>query len=66
MSRHQHHKHNPHHESSRPKKKLHQNWIFIVGVILMLIAMVVYVLTMDESIVPADSGEPPITSPADI
>lgn len=66
MSRHQHHPHNPHHEPGQPKKKIHQSWIFIVAVILMLIAMAVYVLTMNESVVPVDLGEPPITSPADI
>ncbi|MEX1119295.1 MAG: hypothetical protein WEB60_10940 [Terrimicrobiaceae bacterium] len=65
MSRHQHHHHNPHNEHNKPKKKLHQSRVFLVAVILMLIAMGVYVLTMDESVVPADSGEPPIALPSE-
>jgi hypothetical protein len=33
------------------KKKPHQDWRIIVAAIFMMIAMIMYVLTMDESIV---------------
>jgi len=60
MSRHQHHHHNKHAtpESGRPKR-IHQNPWLIFGVVLMFIAMIVYVMTMDESEVPADMGGNP-------
>jgi len=41
MSPQQHHHQSPHHEQYKPGKKLHQNWLFIVAVILMIIAMAV-------------------------
>lgn len=55
MSRHQHHHHNKHHPKEAPRaRKLHQSPWLIIGVVLMLLAMVVYVFTMDESVEPAD------------
>jgi ABC-type nickel/cobalt efflux system permease component RcnA len=53
------HKHSDHHgHDHRPpaRRGLHKDWRAWLVVGLMLIAMAVYVLTMDESIVP---GEPP-------
>ena len=65
MSRHQHHP--SHHSHSTPsKKKFYNDWRLIVAVILMLIAMITYVLTMDESLEPALPGEPPTVQPAEI
>jgi len=62
MSTHQHDRDHPHHQShgtapppeapaSRAKP------IVIVGVILMLVALLAYVLTVDESIAPGEQGE---------
>jgi hypothetical protein len=50
-----------HHHTDPPKKKLHQDWRFIVAVVLMLIAMIVYVLTLDDAVVP---GKTPAPAPA--
>lgn len=50
-----------HHSTELPKKKLHQDWRFIVAVVLMLIAMFVYVATLDEAVVPVPA---PTAAPA--
>ena len=63
MSRHQHHHHNHPHSSSPAKPKgIHKNPWLIAGVVLMLIAMVVYVMTMDESVEPAVVPAAPVTA----
>jgi hypothetical protein len=49
------------HETKYTKKKLHQDWRFIVAVVLMLIAIVAYVMTLDDRMVPG----PAPASPAD-
>jgi hypothetical protein len=60
MSRHQHHHHNKHHPKEAPRaRKLHQNPWLIVGVVLMLLAMIIYVLTMDMSVEPAALDDSP-------
>ena len=61
MSRHHHHQNHPHHpqQNSSPKNAFHRGWLFVVAIILMLIAMGVYMLTLDESVVP-EPGEPGI------
>jgi hypothetical protein len=41
-----------HHTTDLPKKKLHQDWRFIVAVVLMLIAILTYVFTLDDSFIP--------------
>lgn len=67
MSRHQHHPHHPHNENSsvHPRKSFHRDWRFIVAVILMLIAIIVYVMTLDDSVVPVPTPEnPPGAQPA--
>src|SRR5664279_4745471 len=44
MSQHHHHHDHDHHQTAeRPKKKLHQDWRFIVAVVLMLIAIATYI-----------------------
>ena len=63
MSRHQHHHHNPHRHQDAKPKPFHRNKWFIIAVILMLIGMFIYVLTMDESVVPI-SADPAVTTPA--
>ncbi|MBN1346356.1 MAG: hypothetical protein JXQ73_26955 [Phycisphaerae bacterium] len=41
-------------------KKAKRQWIVVIGVALMLLAMVVYVLSMDEEVQPTEgSGTPP-------
>lgn len=42
-----------HHASHPPKKKPHQDWRIIVAAVFMMIAMIMYVLTMDEADAPA-------------
>jgi hypothetical protein len=52
------------HCSHGHKKKLHQDWRMWVIVGLMLGAMAIYLLTLDERIVPgaAPAGNPPATN----
>ena len=46
-----------HAESSRPKRKrLHKDWRVWVAVILMLAAMIIYVLTLDDSLLALCTG----------
>jgi hypothetical protein len=59
MNQHNHDKqhHGQHH--SKNKSGLHKDWrVWVVG--LMLIAMLIYVLTDDESIQPDGADSPPI------
>lgn len=61
MTKHQHDRNHPHHHSrggdapaaggSKPKT------IVVVGVVLMLVALVFYVLSVDESLAPGEGGE---------
>lgn len=37
--------------SAPKKKKVHQDWRIIVAAVVMMIAMILYVLTMDETVV---------------
>lgn len=48
----------------RQDRQLHRDWRIWLGVILMLAAMAIYVLTMDEAIVPGvpAGGSPPTTN----
>lgn len=42
-----------HHSASHPpKKKIHQDWRVIAAAVVMMIAMIMYVLTMDEADAP--------------
>ncbi len=49
-----------HHHSNQRKRGIHKDWRAWVVVLLMLAALVGYVMTMDESIVPGGgaSGQP--------
>jgi hypothetical protein len=44
---HKHHNHQTH-----PKRPLHQDWRLWTVVVVMLVAMAVYVMTMDEAVAP--------------
>ena len=48
------------------KKKPHQDWRVIVAAVVMMIAMIMYVLTMDETVVldPMKPAAPPVDAPA--
>lgn len=59
MSRHQHHHHNKDSQQEPRAKPFHRSWLFIVAVILMLIGIVAYVLSIDESV---DSIPVPVES----
>lgn len=53
--------------SSRPapkKKKMHQDWRIVVAAVVMMIAMIMYVLTMNETVVldPMKPAAPPADS----
>ena len=51
---HSHHHHQPEHSS--PNKPLHRDWRFWTAVILMLAAMGMYVVTMDEALGPGNQA----------
>jgi hypothetical protein len=62
---HHHHRKHTHHATPPAHKPLfRQQWLYVVAVALMLAAMLVYVLTMDESTVP-EPGAPPAEQAAD-
>lgn len=44
----QHHHRNP--DSEQPRKKIHKDWRMWMAVILMLAAIMIYVLTLDDSL----------------
>jgi len=44
----QHHHRNP--DSEQPRKEIHKDWRMWVAVILMLAAIMIYVLTLDDSL----------------
>lgn len=60
------HKHDHQHADSNPKHESgwqpHTDWR-VWGAVLMLIAIVVYVLTLDESIQPPPKQNPPAATP---
>ncbi len=47
------------------KKKMHQDWRVIVAAVVMMIAMIMYILTMDETVVldPMQPATPPVGTP---
>jgi hypothetical protein len=45
---------------SSPKKPLHRSLTMWLAVLLMLIAMAVYLGTMDESVPPPEAPQPPV------
>ncbi len=50
----------PHHTQAKKKSDLHKDWRTWTVVILMLAGMAAYVLTNDESVVPAVQPEEPM------
>jgi hypothetical protein len=56
MSHHSQH----HHDGSGHAAKPHVKWVLIVGVVLMLAAMLGYVLSMDEAVVPGQPVQQPV------
>lgn len=56
------HKHEHPHPDSNPKHesgwKPHTDWR-VLGAVVMLVAIVIYILTLDESIQPRDKNDPP-------
>jgi hypothetical protein len=59
MSKQHHHTEHNHHGEHRPAKRIHHQWWFWVGVILMLAAMGMYVASLDEALQPGEKiGEP--------
>lgn len=57
MSHHSEHQHPP-----ATKIKPHVKWIAIVAVVLMIGAMLVYVFTMDEAVVPGQPVSEPVSA----
>lgn len=55
-------RHHPHHHPA-PKKRKFLQWGMLVAVILMLAAMGMYIMTMDEEF-PPDAAPQPIPTPA--
>ena len=59
---HQHSDHEHHHQTPR-KRPIHHDWRFWAAVLLMLGAMVIYVMTMNEAIGPGGKGQPVPATP---
>jgi hypothetical protein len=57
MASHQHDRDHPHHQSHGGQAPRRTKPIVLIGVILMLIALLAYVLTMDEALAPGEQGE---------
>ncbi|HVX10599.1 MAG TPA: hypothetical protein VHC22_05425 [Pirellulales bacterium] len=47
-------------QASEERWRPHQDWRVFVAVVLMLVAMVVYLMTMDESLLPTSPTEQPV------
>jgi hypothetical protein len=63
MSKHHHeHEHSHHHPSAR--KGLHPRWYVVIAVVLMLVAILSYVLTNDDAVVP-QPAQPTAPAPVD-
>jgi hypothetical protein len=63
---HEHHEHAPQHGHRHEGSKIaiHKDWRLWIGVLLMLGAMLVYVLTLDESVRPSPNPPKPPTAGA--
>lgn len=42
--------HHQHSDTGQPRKKLHKDWRMWVAIVLMLAAIVIYVLSLDDSL----------------
>jgi hypothetical protein len=58
------HSHEGHHHPAPWYATVHRNWIFWVAVLLMLVAMGVYVMSLDESLQPDGNLEAPVPEAA--
>lgn len=63
---HKDHKHEQKHQTPPDSRNrpIHRDWRFLVGVGLMLVAMAIYVLSMDESLLPWGNPQPRV--PVDV
>jgi hypothetical protein len=61
---HGHHDHSSHHNADKPRRQIHKDWRIWVGVIVMLAALAVYVLTLDERFRPVPAPGPEPVTPA--
>ena len=59
------HEHDRHHNHSGGKRGVHKDWRAWVAVVLMLAAIVVYVLTMDESLTPEGNDQGAVPAAAE-
>ncbi|GAT33882.1 hypothetical protein TSACC_22302 [Terrimicrobium sacchariphilum] len=64
MSRHQHHHHGKPRQQESRATPFHRDKRLIAAVVLMLIGILVYVLTMDESVEPVPAPDAPVQAPA--
>jgi hypothetical protein len=55
----------PSHDHATRKKMIHHDWRFWVGIVLMLLAMVAYVLSFDESLQPGGVENPEVPAAAE-
>ena len=70
MSKHKKHPHgNDHHgtvdDRATNKKMIHHDWRFWTAIVLMLLAMVGYVLSLDESLPPGGGEQPEVPAVAE-
>jgi len=56
----------PHHDHQEPKgpwwKHIHRDWRFWTGLIMMILALVAYVLSVDESLRPGGGVKAPVSA----
>jgi hypothetical protein len=54
------HGHHEHHGQEKPRRQFHKDWRVWIGVVLILAAMAVYVLTNDETLRPGRRLQQPV------
>ena len=63
-----HHDHKDHgtaHDRASNKKMIHHDWRFWIALVLMLLAIVAYVLSLDESVRPGGGEQPEVPAMAE-
>lgn len=70
MTKHEHEKHSAsghaeQHYDKTASRGWHKSWVTWVVVVLMLAAMVVYILSLDNEIVPGEPGQPRVPAMAE-
>jgi hypothetical protein len=68
MSKQNKHSHGNHDGHGQAKRKIHHDWRFwvsIAGVVLMLMSMIIYVISFDESLGPEGQVEPAMPAAAE-